>query len=678
MAAQFDVNLNAPKYTQGTLSTSSGGTLVMDGLKVQARHIVYHTLSSKAEGHSIVAWGDLMVNYQGKWFIGDKFEYDFVKRTGVIKHGITRINLWHVGAKTIFLAPDKSLGIESGYITTSDDKNISWKIDVGNVDIDPKEEIVAKNITFRVKETPLFYLPYFKTNLNSFKKSPVTYGLDWETGLFPKFSMRYRIYSYEDLSVFFRFLLRPTKGVGGAIETHHKSPSGSREFLTRSYLDHDAFFRDDNPNKARTHYRFQGKMHANTSNVHFDLSYDYLSDRNLQTDFKSPDFLLNTAKKTRAGVRYWGKYGTGGVDTHLRVNSFQAIKQKLPEAFFYSSTFKLGSTGITNHNIMKCSYLDYVFAKDVQSALSDFRSLRISTLNCFSRPFNIHILKVSPKIAFEGIFYSRTRQTHNPNMQALLRYELLTSIHSKSRFKHAFLTHTPYVNLYGITAPTLRPDTPYIFGINDGFAKILYLKSGWQESVYFRRSPLFAPNLCFNFYAYSFFLTDIFEMTTPKVRFDLTYKMPRLTIRSQNGWNFQTKSFDYNNLEFAWTFNQHFAFKTELRHRSPFYWRRANHDNFVFEVVRPLDQLKNSPLSDGRNTLITKLQAKVAPLWTAKIESHIGWGRGDEAAYNEVRLDVDTIISTCWKLGMTFTHAPAPERKNNSFMVKLNLIDPQP
>ncbi|PCI78742.1 hypothetical protein COB21_00140 [Candidatus Aerophobetes bacterium] len=673
----FDIDLNAPEYKQGTLSTTKGGILTMPDLKVQAKNIIYHTVSSTSRSHSIIAWGDLMVRHQGKWFIGEKFQYDFIQRTGVIKNGITRINLWHVGAKTIFLEPNKTLGIENGYITTSDDRNISWKIDVGNINIDSQEEIIAKNITFRVKETPLFYLPYFKSNLHSFKKSPVNYALDWETGLFPKFSMRYRVYSYKDLNVFFRFLLRPTKGLGGAIETHHKNSKGNREFLTRSYLDHDAFFRDNNPNKARTHYRFQGKFKADTSNIKFNLNYDYLSDRNLQTDFKSPDFVLNTAKKTYSSVIYYGSQGISGIDTALRVNSFQALKQKLPEAFFLSKTFLLGSSGITNQNTLKCSYLDYVFAKDVQSALHDFKSLRVSTLNTISRPFNIHILKIAPSLSFEGIFYTRTRKDR-PNIQALLRYQCLASIHSTSHFKNLFLSHKPYVNLYGITSPTLKPDTPYIFGLNDGLAKILYLKSGWQESIFLSRYPLFAPNITLNCYAYSFFLTDIFDMTTPKLRFDMTYQFPRLKITNRNGWNFQTKSFDFNNLELAWTFNENFAIKTELRHRSPFYWRRADHNNFVFEVVRPLSKLSNSPLSDGRNSLITKFQAKVAPLWTAKIESHIGWGRGNEANYNEVRVNIDTIISTCWKLKMTFTHSPAPEKKNNSFMIGLSLIDPQP
>ena len=677
LATDFKVNLNKPEYKDGVLSSHEGGVLTMPDLKVQAKHISYHTLSSKTRSHSIIASGNLMVRHQGKWFVGDKFEYDFTKGTGQIKNGITRINLWHVGAKTIRLFPDKTIGIEKGYITTSDDKNISWKINVGNIKIDPSEEIVAKNITFRVKDTPLFYLPYFKSNLNSFKNSPVNYGLDWETGLFPKFSMRYRIYSYNDLNVFFRFLLRPTKGLGGAIETHHQTPSGNRSFLTRSYIDHDAFFRDNDPNKARTHYRFQGKFLATASNLDFDLCYDYLSDRNLQTDFKSTNFVLNTAKKTKSSLTYTSPYGIAGADVALRVNSFDALKQKLPETFFLSNTFLLGNTGITNQNTFTCSYLDYVFAKDVESAVGDFSSLRASTLNHFSLPFNIGMIRIAPRVSLEGIFYTRT-QNNTPDIQALVRYNCRTSINAKNHFKNISLFHTPYVDLHGITQPTLKPDTPYIFGINDGLAKLLYLQSGWQESIFLHNSPLFVPNITFNLYAYSFFLTDIFGMTTPKLRFDMVYRFPRVKITSRTGWNFQTKSFDFNNFEIAWTYNEHLALKTEFRHRSPFYWRRANHNNFIFEVVRPIDQLTRSPLSDGRNTLITKLQAKVAPLWTAKIESHIGWGRGNNLNYNEVRVHVDTIISTCWKLKMVFTHSPAPEKKNNSFMVGLSLIDPHP
>lgn len=674
----FDVNLNAPEYASGVLSTRQGGVLIAEELRVQAKNITYYTLSASGRAHSLVASGDLMVKYQGKWFVGEKFEYNFVTREGSIKQGITRINLWHVGAKTIRLSPDRTVGIEKGYITTSDDKNVSWKIKVGNIQIDPSEEIVAKNITFRVKDTPLFYLPYFKSNLSSFKKSPVDYGLDWETGLSPKLSMRYRIYSYNDLNVFFRFLLRPTKGVGGAIETHYQNPLGNRLFLTRSYADHDAFFRDNNPNEARTHYRFQGKLKAHEKNLNFDLCYDYLSDRNLQTDFHSTNFVLNTAKKTKSTLIGYTSKGVVGVDATLRVNSFQALKQKLPETFFLSNTFVLGHTGIINQNRMECSFLDYVFASDVEKTIDDFHALRVSTLNHFSRPFNFHPLRIAPSLSVEGIFYTRTRDSRSAKLQALLRYNCLASIHGRNHFKKASVAHMPYVHLQGITTPTLSPDTPYIFGLQDGLSRILYLKSGWQESIFLHNTPLFMPNITFNLYAYSFFGTNIFGMTTPKLRFDMVYRFPRFKITSRTGWNFQTTSFDFTNVELAWTYNEHFAVKTELRHRSPFYWRRANHDNFIFEVVRPLESLSHSPLSDGRNSLVTKLQAKLAPLWTAKIESHIGWGRGLQPSYNEVRVHVDTIVSTCWKLKMIFTHAPAPERKRNSFIVGLDLIDPHP
>ncbi|MCB1084156.1 MAG: hypothetical protein KDK61_07580, partial [Simkania sp.] len=81
-----------------------------------------------------------------------------------------------------------------------------------------------------------------------------------------------------------------------------------------------------------------------------------------------------------------------------------------------------------------------------------------------------------------------------------------------------------------------------------------------------------------------------------------------------------------------------------------------------------------SPLSDGRNTLLTRLQMKLAPQWIARLESHIGWGRGGEPNYNEAKVELITMISTSWRLRLIFMHSPAPHKKNDRFTFGLSLV----
>ena len=91
------------------------------------------------------------------------------------------------------------------------------------------------------------------------------------------------------------------------------------------------------------------------------------------------------------------------------------------------------------------------------------------------------------------------------------------------------------------------------------------------------------------------------------------------------------------------------------------------------EVTRPIDQLLESPLSDGRNSLMSRLQIKIAPQWTARIESHIGWGRKKEPSYNAIKVDLFTTISTSWQLHATLIHSPAPDNKDTRFLFNWSL-----
>ena len=91
------------------------------------------------------------------------------------------------------------------------------------------------------------------------------------------------------------------------------------------------------------------------------------------------------------------------------------------------------------------------------------------------------------------------------------------------------------------------------------------------------------------------------------------------------------------------------------------------------QVSRTIPQLLDSPLSDGRNTLMTRLQLKIAPQWIARVESHIGWGRKREPGYNAIKVNLSTVISTGWKVNIAYEHAPGIDGKNDHFNFKIKL-----
>ena len=211
-AQEFTVNLKDPQYQNGVISTHSGGVISSPELRVQAKHIVYSNRVDKGEPiHRVIAEGDLMLESGGHTYVGRRLEYDFVTRTGVVYDGVTSIDLWFLGGEKIRLNADRSFFLCNAFVTTSESKNADWKIHSQEVNITKKHYLDAKNVTFRFFETPIMWLPSFKSNLKSVTESPVRYKVDWDKGLWPKLSMRYRIYSWETLDLFFPLERSPFK-----------------------------------------------------------------------------------------------------------------------------------------------------------------------------------------------------------------------------------------------------------------------------------------------------------------------------------------------------------------------------------------------------------------------------------------------------------------------------------
>ncbi|WP_420420899.1 hypothetical protein [Simkania sp.] len=674
---QFTVNLKNPIYKDGVISTDQGGVITSPELRIQARHIVYINKVEKGKPiHQVIAEGDLMLDNLGRIYVGRRLEYDFITKTGIVYEGATAVDLWFLGGEKIRLNPDRSYYLYNAFITTSESKKADWKIQSRELEIDRKSQLTAKNVTFRFWDTPILWVPAFKSNLiKPLTETPVRYKVEWDKGLWPKLSMRYRIFSWENLDLFFRLNVRPSKGVGGAIETNYRSPDKRKRLQTKSYADHDAFYRDRDSDKARFHYRLQGLYEArsedNRSQIH--LTYDKLSDRNMQVDFPTPDFEVSTVKETFLKIRNYQDWMILGINARPRINSFQGLKQELPESFWTPHPFTIGPTGIISENRLRVSYLDYVSANDIESAVPDFHSARIASHNELYRPFSYKGFNITPLVGFTGIFYNESRDGGAVG-QAVLNYEMFIDLTLRRHYQTLRHVLQPYIHYKGLTHPTISPDRPYIFDIDDGFNRLYQLQTGVRNYFYLKKFPLFEPNFIADIYLYAFFADRTFKKTIPKVQGHFTWNFRAAKVTSQIGWNVEEQVFDFANVGLAWTINENFAFKTEFRHRSRFEWRKNEFNNYIMEVTRGIPELLRSPLSDGRNTLLTRLQMKIAPQWTARFESHIGWGRGGEPNYNEAKVELITLISTSWKLRLIFTHSPAPKRKNDRFSFAFSLV----
>lgn len=678
---EITLQLKEPEYHDGIISSQHGGIVQGEGFRLQGEHITYtkQTQNSR-EIHKITAEGSLMLDYHGQIFVGDYLEYDFLSGTGYVLQGKTSIGVWWVSGKKILLHADKSFEVLGAAITTSEDNQAVWEMTAETVRLSQDDYLSTKNIQFRVLNMPVFWIPSFKTNLNrSNNETPLRYALSWDAGQGPQISFRYRVYSWEGLELFLRADYRYARGPGGAVEMDYISPDQITRFQSKNYIAHDTFYKDDKPNKKRTRFRLQGlyTTHSKDGKGHLDVVYDKISDKNLPGDFKPDDFELSTEKQTKVTARYLQHHYIAGFNVKPRINPFDGFKQELPVLKMNVKALKLGSSPFVLNNQFNLAYLNYVYSNqlvnmppNIAAVLKDFHSVRVETHQELLLPLRYQSMTLTPNAGLIGILYNNSPTKHSAN-QLVITYGADLNAQFSRRFALCEHVAMPYVKYIGINHPLKNYHEVYIFDINDGYHRLNMLKLGINNFFYGKHSSPFLPTVQCDLYALGFLADKTFRIPFPKAGIVFGWHQSNLRMSCDVRWNFNNHVLDFSNLALGYTVNANIALNLEFRHRSRFDWRKDNHQNFILDVTQPIPELLDSPLSDGRNVLLTKAEVKLTPTWLCRIQMHNGWGRKNQPGYTEAKVDLLGLLSSAWRLKLSYMYTT---RGASHFGVGLDLV----
>ncbi len=654
----LEIYLKDPSFSQGVMHTNQGGIIKTENMRIQAKNISYtHKVELGKAVQKIEADEDLLIEYGERAFVGSRLEYDFLQKKGTLWNGKTFVDLWFLGGERVDLLPDGTYLIYGASVTTCENQDSAWEIHAKQVSVTQQHLLAAKNIQFRFAKLPLLWLPSFKSNLKIFRDPPVRYKVMWDKGLGPRVSMRYRVYSWEHLNLFLRLDYRVKRGLGGAIESDYHSLDKRTYCMTKSYGAHDKTVPDERGPKR---YRLQGLYHTESKDqrttVH--LTYDKFSDQKMVSDFKSEDFEVNTQKRTLLLMDHRGERFFTTFSFQPRINRFQSLNQELPLLTWGIHPFTLGASGIISQNYFSTGYLDYVFAKDLHNFLTNTQSVRLETRNELYRPFSWKAVTVTPSLGLTALFYSKSPEKH-PATQGIFSYGCRAQSELQKKYSHYKHLITPYLDFRGYTRPTIPIDHHYIFDIEDGYAHLNLLKAGVRQSWFSTPLGPFLPAFFCDLFTYGFFGTpNALHRAVPKAYASFGWNRPFLSLSGDLCYNLAKNLWDAANAHLLWTINAHIALSVELRHRSAFAWRKADPWNFFVDVARPLNELLDSPMSDKRNTLLTKLYMRLSPTITCSLGSHNGWGRKSEHPYNEARVDLYKLITSSWQMRLSYRYTP--------------------
>lgn len=660
-AEDLEINLVEPQFSQGVIQTDKGGVITAEGIRIQAQKITYtNKIENGVRLLKIVAEGDLMMEFGGRIFVGDKLEFDFITKTGALWNGRTDVDIWFMGGEKIELQQDGSFFIYNAFITTCESVNNMWEINSQSVKINKDHVLSARNIKFKFFKVPVFWFPAFRSNLKPFSDSPIKYNVTWDKGLGPRASLRYRVLSWRDLNLFLRLDYRLSRGFGGAVESEYYSPDERTVFITRSYGAHDKIVPEETAPKR---YRLQGLLsHQSLDKKTFlHLQYDKFSDLQMVDDFKSNDFVIDTQKRTRLLINHQESNVFGTLSLQPQINNFESINEQLPLVTLGIRPFALGSSGIISENFVNAGFLKYMFAQELQSTLKTTHAGRFETQNRLYRPFRMGPVTFTPTIGAIGIFYN-----NNPMKQDVgqLAFSYGAELNTQIFRNYTKQTHRiePYIQYTGLTKPRVNNLDHFTFSMDDGYYKINQLRIGTRNYFFSRKEFLILPVFTIDVFTNGYFAQDSYSKTFPKLYTTLAWNRPTYALTSDMAWNFQEEVLDFINTRADITINENLAFGVEYRYRSQYDWRKANHNNFILDMAHSIESLLHSPLSDQRDTILGSLEIRLSPKWLVNIKSAQGWRRNKDPFYSTVQTNVTTMLPCNWQLKFGYYHAPDDDR----------------
>ena len=402
--------------------TATGDTNYQDGVATAHGNVAIHAGDSDIYADSarynpktreVLAEGHVRIYRAAGLFVGDRAIYNIdTKQIKAIEMRTDR-SPYLVGGENVTTISEGAFLVSKGTFTTHDSSNPDFKLQARTVRIYEQDRVVFQNVTFYVKNVPIFWWPYLYQSLNdafSYMVSPA-YLSSWGPSLLFRVSMPVT----DNIRTQIRLDYRSRRGVALGLEpdiTYGKDKTSWARL--RTY-----FLRDAHPDINRTsevrvgvpkdRYRVSVQDQTNFSeDIHGIANITKLSDQYLLQDFYPGEFRIDPKPDNVVAVTKTHPIYTLTAITRFQANDFFEATERLPEVvldvrrtpLFGGPIFYEGETGMAN--------LRREFASD--SGFQNYGTLRLDSFHQFLYP-NTYFgwLSVVPRVGFRGTYYDETR-----------------------------------------------------------------------------------------------------------------------------------------------------------------------------------------------------------------------------------------------------------------------------
>ena len=651
----LDIQLQEAVYGDGTIKTEKGGIIKAKGLFLQAKAIEYtRTGEDKDFVHTISASGDLFVTYKGRSYKGDRAVLDLATGALTVWNGVMQSGIYYIGGSYIVIGGDGQGTLSDAYITTSENERSDWTIAAKTATITKSSELKVNDATFYLAKAPLFWFPYFSTDLIRSDGDPLRYRVRWGGSE----GMRFGISSlFRTGQLKNRALLDYSVryGLGAGVRSIYRNPDSQARFDALNYIAQG---------KGRTwdsaRYRAEGcyRDYFIEPNLKLVAMYDKLSDRRMKQDFA--DHAVSDVRAGLTQATFWREESNwkGSLNGRVRVNDFQTVKQELPFLEFNQRPFPLWGSRYVLKNTFSAGYLNYVYAHHTPH-VHNFASSRTEIAQNLFATFRPSPLTITPTAGYRLIQYSDSPQ-HDSKLQAIG----VVGITAKTRLVHsgAFGQQIlePYAQESTITKPPVRANKTYIFDIEDGWAQLNQVRLGARHNWYLPFSSNgFTPKMLSDLFIRQFFATRHISSKLYGVGLVSTLDATaKVSYKLDTEWDTRHNRLDHINVAMRQTLSRTLALVLEWRQRSAYAWRKLDMENFVVEAVRSPHRLRHSEMSDRRQTALAALCWSPTRTLDIDCTAYCGFRHVHPRRYTNYELNVTTLVRGALRVTVSFFHRP--------------------
>lgn len=294
------VSLRAENYTidlkKGEYNANGDVELKRGDLVLRADKAVYNPNTNTAE-----ITGDIFIEAGGDTLSGESGTFNLVEKTGVIHgaHLFLRENNFYVSGGTVKQLGEDFYMVNDFRLTTCDSHSPEWSITGSEITVTEKGSGKVKHAAFRVKNIPLFYIPYMTFPVGAKRQSGILTPLvDYSdrNGAEMEIPLFWAISDSADATLYERFMVH--RGVMHGVEFRYAGKKNSKGAFNLDILSDDIEEKNMNdPDQLElspsertnsTRYWFRGRAdHSFQSGIEARVDADFVSDQDYLKEFES-------------------------------------------------------------------------------------------------------------------------------------------------------------------------------------------------------------------------------------------------------------------------------------------------------------------------------------------------------------------------------------------------------